>query len=219
MKKKFLSLMMAAAVVATTSVSAFAATESTTTGETEISAGTDEQNVDVKVTGNILDDRGNAIPGTIKVTVPTATTFNVTKEGKLNSADMIIRNDGDEQIAVEVSRFEDSDGTANIDVIKKTDFGIDKSQKERNQIWLRLKGGSKMVSFGSAGKGEVYEVKEDGSDGETKQTNPYQIGTIGIGQTMTLKLEGEGGTKKTNGTDAIQDDFKLVLKIKRDRQQ
>lgn len=217
MKKKLLSLVLAGAMVASTSVSAFAAVPSTKQGEVTISSGDTSQDVNVDITGNILDNDGNALPGTIKVTVPTATTFNVTKEGALNSAPMTIRNDGDEQIAVEVSRFEDSDGAANIDVIKKTDFGADKSQKERNQIWLRLKGGSKMVSFGSAGQGEVYEIQEDGTDG-TKQTNPYQIGTIGIGQTMTLELEGEGGTKTTNGTDAIQDDFKLVLKIKRDRQ-
>lgn len=216
MKKKLLSLVLAGAMVASTSVSAFAAVPSTKQGEVTISSGDTSQDVNVDITGNVLDDNGNAVPGTIKVTVPTATTFNVTTGGTLNSAPMTIRNDGDEQIAVEVSRFEDSDGAANIEVIKKTDFDADKSQKERNQIWLRLKGGSKKVSFGSAGQGEVYEIREDGTDGD-KQTDPYKIGTIGIGQTMTLELEGEGGTKKTNGTDAIQDDFKLVLKIKRDR--
>lgn len=216
MKKKLLSLVLAGAMVASTSVSAFAAVPSTKQGEVTISSGDTSQDVNVDITGNILDNDGNAVPGTIKVTVPTATTFNVTNGGVLNSAPMTIRNDGDEQIAVEVSRFEDSDGAANIEVIKKTDFDVNKEQKERNQIWLRLKGGSKMVSFGSADRGEVYEVKANGDDGD-KQTSPYKIGTIGIGQTMTLELEGEGGTQATNGNGAIQDDFKLVLKIKRDR--
>lgn len=218
MKKKLLSLVLAGAMVASTSVSAFAAVPSTKQEEVTISSGDTSQDVNVDITGNILDNNGNAVPGTIKVTVPTATTFNVTTGGVLNSAPMTIRNDGDEQIAVEVSRFEDSDGSANIDVIKKTEFDTNKAERERNQIWLRLKGGSKMVSFGSANRGQVYEVQADGNDG-AEQSSSYEIGTIGIGKTMTLELEGEGGIKATNGNAAIQDDFKLVLKIKRDRHQ
>lgn len=216
MKKKLLSLVLAGAMVASTSVSAFAATESTTTGETEISAGKDEQNVDVKVTGNILDNRGNAMPGTIKVTVPTATTFNVTKEGRLNSADMTIRNEGNEEIAVIVSGFEDANGSDKINVVKKDDFGTNKETTERKKIWLRLTGGSKVVSFGSQNGGEVYAVN-NGSDGSTTASGT-EIGRIASGKELTLTLDGEGGTQGANDTtEAIQDDFKLLLKVKRVR--
>lgn len=214
MKKKLLSLVLAGAMVASTSVSAFAATESTTTGETEISAGKDEQNVDVKVTGNILDNKGNAMPGTIKVTVPTATTFNVTKDGKLNSADMTIRNEGNEGIEVIVSGFEDASGTDKINIVKKDAFGASKENTERKNIWLRLTGGSKVVSFGSQNGGEVYEVN-NGSDG-TSKVSDTQIGQIASGRELTLRLEGAGGTQGANdATEPIQDDFKLVLKVKR----
>lgn len=217
MKKKLLSLVLAGAMVASTSVSAFAATPSTTTGETEISAGTDEQNVDVKVTGNILDNKGNAMPGTIKVTVPTATTFNVTKEGRLNSADMTIRNEGDEEIEVIVSGFEDASGSDKINVVKKDSFvGANKEDTERKNIWLRLTGGSKVVSFGSQNGGEVYEVN-NGADGSSKVVDA-KIGQIASGKELTLTLEGEGGTQGAgNATEPIQDDFKLVLKVKRVR--
>lgn len=216
MKKKLLSLVLAGAMVASTSVSAFAATPSTTDGEVTILPSQTEQNVDVDITGNILDNSGNALPGTIKVTVPTATTFNVTKDGTLNSAQMTIRNDGDEQIAVEVSRFEDSDGAANINVIKKSEFdSTGKGNVKRSQIWLRLSGASKAVSFGSENQGEVYDIQADGTDGGT-QTD-YKIGTIAAGKTMNLRLEGEGGTSGS-AQQAIQDNFTLVLKVKRDRQ-
>lgn len=216
MKKKLLSLVLAGAMVASTSVSAFAATPSTTDGEVTILPSQKEQNVDVDITGNILDDSGNALPGTIKVTVPTATTFNVTKDGDLNSAQMTIRNDGDEQIAVEVSRFEDSDGADNIEIIKKGDFETTTQQQvKRNQIWLRLRGGSKTVSFGSANRGEVYSVGDDGSDSSSAETN-YEIGTIEAGKTMKLQLEGAGGIKDS-ANKAMQDNFKLVLKVKRNR--
>lgn len=215
MKKKLLSLVLAGAMVASTSVSAFAATESTTTGETEISAGKNEQNVDVKVTGNILDNRGNAMPGTIKVTVPTATTFNVTKEGKLNSADMTIRNEGDEGIAVIVSGFKDASGSDKINVVKKSDFTTKQGEARKN-IWLRLTSGTKVVSFGSENNGEVYEVT-NGNDGSTTASD-IEMGQIASGGELTLKLEGEGGTQGANDTtEAIQDDFKLILKVKRVR--
>lgn len=215
MKKKLLSLVLAGAMVASTSVSAFAATESTTTGKTEISAGKNEQNVDVKVTGNILDNRGNAMPGTIKVTVPTATTFNVTKEGQLNSADMTIRNEGDEGIAVIVSGFKDASGSDKINVVKKSDFTTKEGEARKN-IWLRLTSGTKVVSFGSENNGEVYEVT-NGNDGSTTSSD-IEMGQIASGGELTLKLEGEGGTQGANNTtEAIQDDFKLILKVKRVR--
>lgn len=217
MKKKLLSLVLAGAMVASTSVSAFAATPSTTDGEVTILPSKTEQNVNVDITGNILDNNGNAVPGTIKVTVPTATSFNVTNEGVLNSAKMTIRNDGDEQIAVAVSRFEDSDGAGNIEVIKKSKFDeITQGQVERNKIWLRLKGGSEKVSFGSANKGEVYKIQNNGTDGDNAENGDCEIGTIDSKNTMTLELEGAGGTKEAAGK-AIKDDFRLVLKVKRNR--
>lgn len=219
MKKKLLSLVLAGAMVASTSVSAFAATTpSTTPGTTEILEGTNSRDVEIGVEGNILDGQGNAVQGTIRLTVPTATTFSVNKDGVLTSADMIIRNEGDEQVTVVVSKFVDSNGAGNIEVIKKTDF--EESNKpqtdvERNKIWLRLTGARKDVSFGSASKGEVYSVENDGSD-STNPTTECEIGTIEAEGNMKLKLEGKGGTKGTPG-NAIQDNFRLILKVKRSR--
>ena len=209
MKKKLLSLVLAGAMVASTSVSAFAATTpSTTPGTTEILEGTNSRDVEIGVEGNILDGQGNAVQGTIRLTVPTATTFSVNKDGVLTSADMIIRNEGDEQVTVVVSKFVDSNGAGNIEVIKKTDV-------ERNKIWLRLTGARKDVSFGSASKGEVYSVENDGSD-STSPTTECEIGTIEAEGNMKLKLEGKGGTKGNPG-NAIQDNFRLILKVKRSR--
>lgn len=217
MKKKLLSLVLAGAMVASTSVSAFAATTpSTTSGTTEILEGTDSRDVEIGVEGNILDAQGNAVPGTIRLTVPTATTFSVNKDGVLSSADMTIRNEGDEQVAVVVSKFVDSNGAGNIEVIKKTDFEAKaQNEVERNKIWLRLKGGRKDVSFGSANKGEVYSIEDNGNDSNNSTTD-YEIGRIEAESDMTLKLEGKGGIKGT-ADNAIQDNFKLILKVKRTR--
>lgn len=219
MKKKLLSLVLAGAMVASTSVSAFAATTpSTTSGTTEILEGTNSRDVEIGVEGNILDDQGNAVQGTIRLTVPTATTFSVNKDGVLSSADMTIRNEGDEQVTVVVSKFVDSNGAGDIEVIKKTEFERDnkaQNEVERNKIWLRLTGASQDVSFGSVNKGEVYSIENNGDDSSDSVTNS-EIGTIDAESNMTLRLVGKGGTKGT-ASSAIQDNFRLILKVKRTR--
>lgn len=214
MKKKLLSLVLAGAMVASTSVSAFAATESATHGQTSIQEGKSEQEVPVEVVGNILDQQGNVKPGTINVSVPTATSFSVNAaSGELVSPEMTITNSSQEKIKVIASKFEDPNGADEINVKKKTDFNDDVASEERGTIWLRLKGGSK--SFGLTTVGEIYDANYGSvQDSEDKRV----IGEINGGDSLKLKLEGKGGTGVTGTkpiTKAIKDDFKLVLKIKR----
>lgn len=213
MKKKLLSLVLAGAMVASTSVSAFAE-DTATHKETSIQQGKNEQEVPVEITGNVLDSQGNKVPGTIKVTVPTATTFSVGNDGVLTSPRMTISNDGDEQIIVVASRFEDPNGQQKINIVKLSEFEAhDQNQTERNTIWLRLKGGSKNIGLVSANLGEMYD--NDYSK-KIEASENYEIGKIAAGRQMTLELEGKGGTKD-EASEAIRDDFKLVLKVKRDR--
>lgn len=212
MKKKLLSLVLAGAMVASTSVSAFAADTANHT-ETSIEAGKTEQEVPVEITGNVLDDKGNVKPGTINVTVPTSTTFSVTKTGDLISPNMTITNNSQEKIKVIASRFEDPNGTDKINILKKSDFGDNVADKERGEIWLRLKGGSK--SFGLTSEGKIYN--SDYTREETDETNRV-VDEVNAGKSLTLTLEGEGGITPGDTTPsdkAIQDDFKLVLKIAR----
>lgn len=221
MKKKLLSLVLAGAMVATTSVSAFAAaTPSTTHKDTTIQEGTDSKEVPVEITGNVLDTNGNARPGTINVSVPTATTFSVNATtGALTSAQMTIRNDGDQKIKVIASKFEDSNGDDNIKVVKKTTFETQEAtgtHNDRGTIWLRLKGATNNLGLTSEDKGTMYD--NDYADKKTAQSN-YELGEIsGNGGNMTLELEGKGGVTPTDtkpNDTPIQDNFKLVLKIAR----
>ena len=221
MKKKLLSLVLAGAMVASTSVSAFAATSNgVTTDEVTIGSGDTEKEVEIGIEGNILNDAGNKVPGTINVTVPTATTFSVNATtGVLTSPQMTITNNGDEKIKVTASRFEDSNGNENIKIIKRTEFeegGKTETSNERGVIWLRLKGATQNLGFTSENKGKMYD-----NDYTTEQTNStnYKLGEInGNGNSMTLELEGKGGVSPTDAkpnSKAIQDNFKLVLKIAR----
>lgn len=219
MKKKLLSLVLAGAMVASTSVSAFAADTTVPTKETTIESNETEKDIQIGVTGNILNDDGNTVPGTISVTVPTATTFSVdASTGELTSPNMTITNRGDERIKVTASKFEDANGTEKINIVKPTEFGNDPAQKERGTVWLRLTGASQNLGLTSEGTGKMYNSTY--AQEQTVSSN-YEIGKIAKGEVMNLTLEGKGGTLATDtksSDDAIQDKFTLVLKIARDRQ-
>ena len=99
MKKKFLSLMMAAAMVATTSVSAFAKDYKW--------AEEKEQNADVTITGNVADRNGHFVPGTLSVSIPTATTFTVSEGGEVRAPEIKVQNRGTESVDVYAYKFVD----------------------------------------------------------------------------------------------------------------
>lgn len=220
MKKKLLSLVLAGAMVASTSVSAFAADTTVPTKETTIESHENDKEVEIGITGNVVDNQGNTAPGTINVTVPTATTFTVASDGTLSSPNMVITNNSTESIKVKASRFEDSNGEENINVIKKTKFeedGHTETSNNRGTVWLRLIGATNNLGLTSEAKGKMYD--NDYNDEKTDASD-YVLGKINSQDTMTLTLEGKGGvtpTDKYPESKAIQDKFKLVLKIARDR--
>ena len=213
MKKKLLSLVLAGAMVASTSVSAFA---ETTYQDTTIQENEQGKDVQIGITGNVLDDDGNKVPGTISVTVPTTTSFTVNESGKVISSDMVITNHSDEKLVVVASKFEDSNGTEKINIITKTSFGADASQQNKGTIWLRLTGSTNNIGLTSeantSSNGKMYNGDYTRSVDGTEQ----EIGKIDERGIMKLKLEGEGGTSG-DLNDPIRDDFKLILKVKRER--
>lgn len=220
MKKKLLSLVLAGAMVASTSVSAFAADTTVPTKETTIESSENEKDIQIGVTGNILNDDGNTVPGTISVTVPTATTFSVdASTGELSSPKMQITNNGEEGVKVIASRFEDSNGEEKINIVKKDKFEEKTiAENERGTVWLRLTGARQNLGLTSEGNGKMYNSTY--TQEQTLLSN-YEIGKIAKGEVMNLTLEGKGGTLATDqksSDDAIQDKFTLVLKIARDRQ-
>lgn len=217
MKKKLLSLVLAGAMVASTSVSAFAA-DTVTTGKVTITEGENEQNVNIGITGNVLDSQGNIKPGTINVTVPTAVTFTVANNGTLTSADMTITNNSNEKLIVVAKGFEDANGDQDIEVIKRSEFETNgASGTERNKVWLTLEGGTQNLGLTSEHNGKSNGKMYNGEyTSEVLENQNYEIGKIDGNHDMTLRLVGEGGTKEAAG-NAIRDRFKLILKVKRDR--
>lgn len=231
MKKKFLSLMMAAAVVATTSVSAFA---DTTVGEVTYP---DTFNVDgsddtdatapVQINGNIQDDKGNDAPSTFKVTVPTAANFTVTKEGALVGPSLTIKNEGTQTVEVLAQDF--TRGTGRIDVISEDTITTEKNKPEgdqvlgRNSVSLKLVGGidsdtgaNKVAYLGATNK-ENGVYGQPGLQTGDKASSGISLLKLEPGNVKAtegvIRLEGSAGPKKV--TSAVSDTFTLTLRIKK----
>lgn len=200
MKKKLLSLVLAGAMVASTSVSAFADDASH-----EIQS-TTEKNVQIPIEGNIAANDGSVLPSTVTVTVPTSANFTVDKEGNLNSATMSIKNSGDTPVSVIASEFIDTNGIKGINIVKE-----DQLESNRNNVALKIIGGKEDIILTSEDNGKMYKsngttVIDSGMD--------FVIGNVTKDIPLNLTLTGKG-VKSTNPSDkAVQDNFKLVLKIK-----
>lgn len=212
MKKKFLSLMMAAAVVATTSVSAFAADETTnlTVGEKGV-----EQKVNI--TGNIADRDGHVVEGTITVTVPTAMAFTINSTGQLENAKITISNKSDSEVKVIAKGFVDSTPNSSIVVKKKSELtrNADDETGKKN-ISLTLTGENSVGLLSSATGTGLYNVE---TDQEIEGDVDTSLGVILPKDDLDLTLTGE--TQKaergvyTPPTAAMRDSFKLKLKIQK----
>ena len=158
MKKKLLSLVLAGAMVASTSVSAFAATPGLINGPDNVDATTD-----VTITGTALNDAGNAPAGTFNVSVPTTASFTVGQNKNVISVPITIQNNGAQSIDVYAERFLDvtpGEGKK-ITVTKASDL----KTKDRSFVNLTLGGKSgavylKTEDSNTNGKKGIY------SDGE-----------------------------------------------------
>lgn len=223
MKKKFLSLMMAAAVVATTSVSAFAAENNnhvTMPNEANIKDTDDQKPTqDVYITGHVQDEDGEMPTTSFKVTVPTAANFTVTSEGTVVGPELEVKNEGTQAIDVYATNFSKTTNGV-LKVIKESEL----EGKPRSTVALKLTVNSVPKAYLGAGGDQngVFvdpnlseEVSADISNDKGKLLS-LQAGAGANGaKTRTIKLEGKAGKNGDAVDKAVSDTFKLVLKIKK----
>lgn len=206
MKKKLLSLVLAGAMVASTSVSAFA-----DDAKHEIQSG-QEKEVEVKVEGNITGHDGSVLPSSVTVTVPTTANFTVNANGELSSPAMYVKNSGETAVSVIASEFVDSNGENGINVVK----GETNLSDKRKNITLKITGGDRDFILTSEANGNKYGkiYKSDGTD--ISLDTDRVIGTATKDKPLELRLTGRGVASQ-DGDQAIQDSFKLKLKIKQQK--
>ena len=199
MKKKFLSLMMAAAVVATTSVSAFAA---------EVIR-KDGGSVDVTITGSVNGEHDAAPEGTISVTIPTALAFTVNNKGEVGGTVLNIENNGTEDVEIYAYQFVDKNGTDGIEVVKEAS-----DSEKTSKVVLNLEGNEGTAGFVSNGN-KIYDAKDSlKSDAPSTGVKIASLGKLGERNTGTIELTGTAG-KSLEDITALREQFTVKLKVKK----
>lgn len=208
MKKKLLSLVLAGAMVASTSVSAFANTKNIEVQPTTPST------TEVDIKGNIESSEGQVLPGSVTVTVPTSANFTVKKDGTVEAATMTITNRGNSTVSVIASKFTDTTSTNDINLVKEGSL----DPTDRKKVSLKLVGGNEDIILTSEDGGKMYKGSSDST--EITEAKGLVIKNIEANGELNLRLEGKGTPYDTSGSnsgDAVKDNFKLVLKIKQER--
>ena len=222
MKKKFLSLMMAAAVVATTSVSAFAADNNvnvTMPNKENVTAKDNEEPTqDVEITGHVQSDKGEMPAATFKVTVPTAANFTVTSQGNLVGPELTIKNEGPQSVDVYAYNFSNT-GKGTIKVVDENTVANGNGVNvDRTTVSLKLLVDEVAKAYLGASAADGKEGVYTNSTLENKNENGEKLFSLDAGvdeaQTKKVKIAGTAG-KKRDLTKPVADTFKLVLKIKK----
>lgn len=202
MKKKLLSLVLAGAMVASTSVSAFADSVTTDGGTTNVT-----------INGSVDTNEGQSAAGTINVSVPTALNFKVDKSGNVSGGEINITNHGTDAVDVTAIRFEDT--TPNTKITVKTTQDFEETDKRSNLV----------LSIGGNKADRAYFKSEEASSSDNgiydksgdNQSAGIKISTIqGNGNSDKLTLDGFAGKGTLDGDDAtngITDKFILTLKV------
>ena len=205
MKKKFLSLMMAAAMVATTSVSAFADITHQILDSTE-------KESEITVTGNIADTTDQVAPSTISVTVPTTATFTVFQNKNVEAPTITVKSDSEQKVQVTAYKFADPTQDQ-ITVVSEAEFANKTDTDTNKHVSLKLTGKEGSVVLKSSG-GNKGLFQEDGTSNAAENT---LLGTVSKDNPLDLNLVGSVKSDYTAPSKAISNTFTLVLKLRRAR--
>lgn len=220
MKKKLLSLVLAGAMVATTSVSAFADDSKTY----DINS-TKEQNHKVTITGDVANRDNVTLPGTITVTVPTTMAFTVDNKGNVDGGRISVVNKSNQSVEVVAKEFSDSTPNSKIVLVKDSQLDTKIGNGDGNTyVSLDLVGGTNTVGLVSQkGDGKTGFVKKDSSEAEIGENENTTLGNAVSGSDLELRLEGRAKHSDSSQhpyeapETAMNDTFSLTLKIQKTR--
>lgn len=213
MKKKLLSLVLAGAMVASTSVSAFA--------DIITAPDTTEPTTEVEITGKILNQSGQEPSGTFKVTIPTAVAFTVNQNGGLDGTKIKISNGGSQNIDIYAEKFVDTTKNSKISVVEESLLGT----KDKTFVSLSLSGSENTVHL----KSESDTTNNKGLYTDDALTSPatddaLKLTSVQVGAEKELTLSGMAGNHNDDldndvKTKGLSDKFTLTLKIKKSANQ
>lgn len=182
--------------------------------EDNITEGKDDKEIDISITGNIENDKGQIKPGTITIALPINTGFTVNERGDVITPEIKIENSGQDAVDIYAYKFIDPNGTEGINITSKDSIVGKEESISRKNLTLSLSGQT-TVYFKS-------EIQEEGKTGmyedpdlTTQVTSEVKLLELNGQSSGKLRLNGTAG-KQENGIDtAISEKFILMLKIKR----
>lgn len=203
MKKKLLSLVLAGAMVASTSVSAFADTDT---------VNTDGGKTNVTIKGSVANNKGEAPAGTISVSIPTSLSFKVAKDGTVSGGEISIKNNGLDTISITALEFQDKTPTTKITVKSPNEFNADSDS--RSDVVLSIGGNQERAYLKSelvnSGKNGIYDSQ--GSN-ETSGKVISRIDGEGSDKLTLVGVAGKTELSDDEGTNGVTDEFILTLKV------
>ena len=211
MKKKLLSLFLAGAMVASTSVSAFADTQ-------DVTVGSNGATHPVEIEGNIADTHNATLPGTITVTVPTRVNFTVNSTGQIEGGVINIKNKSKESVEVIAKQFTDTNPESGI--IVKKDFSGEQNTPDKRFVSLTLEGQTSVGLTSDRTATGLFELKSGNQDiGAAEVDTKASLGVILPEKDLSLKLKGtakgnDRGEYEAPGK-AVSNNFTLTLKIQK----
>lgn len=223
MKKKLLSLVLAGAMVASTSVSAFAATEDATYNIDS----TKPQNHKVTITGDIANEKNETLPGTITVTIPTAMAFTVDKDGKVTGGKIEVVNRSSESVEVVAEKFNDTTPDNKIVLVKKSELdrkieaAETASEEGKTYMTLDLIGNTNTIGLVSSEDTSQTGFVKNSDESPIEAGKNTTLGNAVNGINLELKLEGNAKHSDSSQhaysapTTAVNDTFNLMLKIQK----
>ena len=182
--------------------------------EDNITEGKDDKEIDISITGNIENDKGQIKPGTITIALPINTGFTVNERGKVITPEIKIENSGQDAVDIYAYKFIDQNGTEGINITSEDSIVGKEQSISRKNLTLSLSGQT-TVYF----KSEMQEEGKTGMYEDPDLTRPVtsEVKLLELnGQSSgKLRLNGIAGKQKNGIDTAISEKFILMLKIKR----
>ena len=182
--------------------------------EDNITQGKDDKEIDISITGNIENDKGQIKPGTITIALPINTGFTVNERGEVITPEIKIENSGQDAVDIYAYKFIDPNGTKGINITSEDSIVGKEQSISRKNLTLSLSGQT-TVYF----KSEMQEEGKTGMYEDPDLTRPVtsEVKLLELnGQSSgKLRLNGIAGKQKNGIDTAISEKFILMLKIKR----
>lgn len=196
MKKKLLTLVLAATMMVGTAVTA-----SATSQTVDFTAASGSTTSDVVIDGTIVKSDGSAPAGKIQVEVPTQMAFVVDKTGAIASTNYTVENKSDSQIKVSVANFKKRNAVNSKITLKPKDTEMTSLDRSNIQLYLVGQSPDKVVDLGNF-------------EGASNK----DLATIDAKGLATITLQGDAGKNvSNNGSDIEQngasEQFDMVFKI------